>query len=102
MLLNGAWRMLLNAANASEWYFSHMPNSDAGHWMLEAECSMPLLAKIVKDCNAGEICEFGDVQHIKKYILDIFYERVHYNPSVDAYSREKLTNKLSTLLHSIT
>ena len=60
------------------------------------------VAKIVKDCNAGEICEFGDVQHIKKYILDIFYERVHYNPSVDAYSREKLTNKLSTLLHSIT
>ena len=60
------------------------------------------VSKIVKDCNAGEICDFSDVQHIKKYILDIFYKRVHYNPSVDAYSREKLTNKLSTLLHSIT
>ena len=59
------------------------------------------VSKIVQNCNAGITCEFNDIPKIKKQILDVFYNKINYTPSIDQYSREELTMKLSNLLNSI-
>ncbi len=59
------------------------------------------VAKIVHKCNAGVSCDINYVAKIKKEILNIFYKKSLYNASIDEYSRESLTLKLSNLLNSI-
>ena len=59
------------------------------------------VSKIVQNCNAGITCGFNDISKIKKQILDVFYNKINYTPSIDQYSREELTMKLSNLLNSI-
>ncbi len=60
------------------------------------------VAGIVNDSNSGSTCDFHDDLKLKSQILDIFNNKIKYDPIVKNYSRILLTKKLSELLNSIT
>lgn len=59
------------------------------------------VAEIVSKCNAGVICDFDDIKKMKLSILDVFYKRQVNDPSIENYSREALTMRLSNMLNDI-
>ena len=60
------------------------------------------VAEIVSKCNAGVTCDFDDIKKMKVSILNVFYKKQVNEPSIENYSREALTMRLSNMLNDIT
>lgn len=62
------------------------------------------LAEIIKETNAGYICDFNEVQQIKECILKLYKnEKLNRNEdAIKSYSRKNLTKKLVNIFNELT
>ncbi len=62
------------------------------------------LAEIIKETNAGYICDFNEVQQIKECILKLYKnEKLNRNEdAIKSYSRKNLTKKLVNIFDELT
>ena len=59
------------------------------------------VAKIIKECNAGIICEFDELNKLKETILSFYNKEQSIVPNAEKYSRLGLTEKLAKTLNNI-
>ena len=56
------------------------------------------LAKIIGDTKSGVVCGYDNETKLKKVILDLFNNKLSFNPDFEKYSRKTLAKNLSAIL----
>jgi len=56
------------------------------------------LAKIISDTKSGVVCGYDNEVKLKEVILDLFNNKLIFNPYFEKYSRKNLTKNLSVIL----
>ena len=56
------------------------------------------LAKIIMATKSGVVCGYDNEEKLKKVILDLFNNKLIFNPDFEKYSRKNLTKNLSIIL----
>ena len=59
------------------------------------------LAQIINESNTGIVCDYNEKQKLKSTLLALFHEKIKLVPTIEKYSRNQLTQKLSKLINDI-
>ncbi len=59
------------------------------------------LSSIIYNTNSGVVCDYYDLSDLKSTILDLYKNKLEFNPNSSPYTRLNLTEKLSILLNDI-
>ena len=58
------------------------------------------LAKIISATKSGVVCGYDSEVKLKEIILDLFNNKLIFNPNFEKYSRKNLTKSLSIVLNN--
>ena len=60
------------------------------------------LANIINQTKSGIVCGFDNERKLEEFVLRLFHNKNDFNPNSKVYSRENLTQKLSSILDEVT
>ena len=60
------------------------------------------LANIINQTKSGIVCGFDNERKLEEFVLRLFHNKNDFNPNSKIYSRENLTQKLSSILDEVT